>query len=326
MSNDLEKMLYVIRDPSPSAPSGISDRKLRLFGCACFRQVWHLLTDHRSRKAVEVAEQFADGEATVIQLGVAAYDSIAVGDVGSLEMGICYLDRLNIFQLFKNEGVKRPWPSDSDVAQAELLRCIASNPLRPWWVETGESLHEKPLAQDPGGRLQLTSTLRQMQIRPRVIERRWLTPTVLSLAQVAYEQRPGRACSRCNGRGEVASPEGVEGLLLEEEAAGAPTLSGSWQRCPDCHGTGRINDGVLDPVTLLAVADALEEAGCEPAVCWACNGSKRQWETGAGFDYEITCRGCGGTGYEPEHLLTHLRSSGPHYRGCWALDLILGKE
>jgi hypothetical protein len=25
-------------------------------------------------------------------------------------------------------------------------------------------------------------------------------------------------------------------------------------------------------------------------------------------------------------LLTHLRGPGPHVRGCWALDLVLGKE
>jgi hypothetical protein len=50
-------------------------------------------------------------------------------------------------------------------------------------------------------------------------------------------------------------------------------------------------EGMLDPVRLAALADALEDAGCTDA-----------------------------------DLLGHLRGPGPHVRGCWAVDLVLGKN
>jgi hypothetical protein len=49
--------------------------------------------------------------------------------------------------------------------------------------------------------------------------------------------------------------------------------------------------GTLDLSRLAVLGDALEEAGCGD-----------------------------------DTLLTHLRSPGPHVRGCWALDLVLAKE
>ena len=49
----------------------LDDRTMRLFACWCVRQVWHMLTDDRSRNAVEVAEQYADGKATEEDLAAA---------------------------------------------------------------------------------------------------------------------------------------------------------------------------------------------------------------------------------------------------------------
>jgi hypothetical protein len=70
----------------------------------------------------------------------------------------------------------------------------------------------------------------------------WLTPTVTSLARVAYDNRS-------------------------------------------------LPSGELDPSLLAILADALEESGCTNA-----------------------------------DILNHCRGPGPHVRGCWVIDFLLGKE
>src|SRR5262249_28372870 len=62
-------------DPKPMLEAlrgRASDRKLRLFACACCRTVWEHLADPRGRRAVEVAERLADHPATRDEVSAAA--------------------------------------------------------------------------------------------------------------------------------------------------------------------------------------------------------------------------------------------------------------
>ena len=129
------------------------------------------------------------------------------------------------------------------ISQARLLHEIVGNPFRPVTIPR----HATP----------------------------WLTPTVLSLAQAAYDERQP--------------------------------------------------DGTLDPERLAVLSDALEEAGCDEAAllrhlrgwerCQRCGG--QGWIHGSGA-WPVGCISCQATGW--------ISSPGPHVRGCWSLDLVLGKE
>ena len=59
-------------DPTPMLrfleEGRVSERKGRLLACAACRQIWRLLPDPRSRQAVVVAERYADGQASAVEL------------------------------------------------------------------------------------------------------------------------------------------------------------------------------------------------------------------------------------------------------------------
>jgi hypothetical protein len=152
---DPQKMLEFLEDRA-------SDRKLRLFGCACTRQVWDLLTEDCFRDAVEVAERFADGRASGKELAVAKRESGAA------------LERRGL------GGLTGP--------RYSALRCAWSctrNPptaaVYPLWVFTDEPSRkwEVVLLRDVFGN----------PFRAVTLAAAWLTPSVTTLAQAIYDGR-----------------------------------------------------------------------------------------------------------------------------------------
>ena len=200
-----------------------SSRKWRLFACAGCRLFWSVLPDGPSRRAIEVAELYADRSATRQELAAARAAVLvrAGGDSAS------------------------QWASNAASFAAAASPLNAATWVYSASAEAAVHSGKKGETQRATHRFALVALLRHIfgnPFRPVTLDPSWLTPTVTSLAQAAYEERA-------------------------------------------------LPSGELDTARLVVLSDALEEAGCDNA-----------------------------------DILNHLRGAGPHVRGCWVVDLLLGKE
>jgi len=124
-----------------------SDRKLRLFGVACSRRVWDWL-DALGRAAVEVAELYADGQASADQLRAARLACQFAG--GSAAW---YAAASNPVVAARNAALSAQAVPAERTVQAALLRDIIGNPFRgetligPWGSSTIREMAEAVYAE-----------------------------------------------------------------------------------------------------------------------------------------------------------------------------------
>lgn len=161
-------------DPAPMLAFlkvGAGARKLRLFAVACARQVWDLLTDVRGRRAVEVAERFADGLLSSDDLAWAregalqAANNAFVNDdalatiplwavtpgpeeaAGLVSVRVLYVAKARQLEESLAAYARRgPLPPERNLRreQADLLRDLFGNPFRapsfaPSWLAWNEN-------------------------------------------------------------------------------------------------------------------------------------------------------------------------------------------
>jgi hypothetical protein len=262
------------------------DRRLLLFGAACCRRLLAFFPNGAIRRAAECGERHADGQA-------------APGERSEAEKALA-----------PQPGPRRGLPRALTATQAAIGQGTwMGTEDAPWPVPPDRRGAEEWALR--AARLLVAACgvrqVRQVRLVPRVaghaLGAMWLA------ANDRYQ------VLRCPGGEEVrvarATWEAAEAARTAEQTAQAallrdifanpfrpPAALASALLTLDVPALARgayedrlLPSGRLDPGRLAALADAVEAAGCTD-----------------------------------EELLEHLRGDGPHCRGCWPVDLLLGRH
>lgn len=153
----------------------VSDRRLRLLAAACCRGIWDLVRDGRSRRAVEVAEAFADGAASWAELRAAR-------DAADMELSARSLGlRANAYYAAEAAA----WDEAGDAA-AEVLRACATAGFDhsfKFWT------YPRRRAEARQARLGLIRCIFGNPFRPAGFDPAWRTEPVVALCRGMYESR-----------------------------------------------------------------------------------------------------------------------------------------
>lgn len=180
-SSDPDEMLVGLKDFQPS------DRKLRLFMCACCRRIWNLFKDDRCREAVEVAERYADGLASEEERQEADEEAANAAEEAEDEENVALEGSGNAasLALSANEGETLTWEAKT-VAEWTVYALTGNRAL------DDPKREAKRLAKYDAEVRSQCDLLRDIfgnPFRPVTINRSWQTPTVAKVAQQIYEKK-----------------------------------------------------------------------------------------------------------------------------------------
>ena len=170
-----------------------SNRKLRLFVCACCRRIWQLLPPEL-QAGVEVSERYADGQATAAERGAAFTRSegvtLAIYSGGRSPDALAYATNSAAECAGEDSGTLPPTLSAASTA-ANAAALAAAEALA---AEMGDD-HDFDSTVDSvyGSEVAIQSSIVRdvfgNPFRPVAIERSWLSTAVVSLAQIIYDER-----------------------------------------------------------------------------------------------------------------------------------------
>jgi hypothetical protein len=180
----------LLRRPPPRPPA--SDRKLRLFACACCRRVWDRIFDPDARRAVEMTERFIEGEVWAETL--AAVRSAAEGEYQRR-----YLSRhwdgevAAIATALAPEWRLRQWPCVGSVLLYTVQAAGRRGELPAWGHEERRRNQEFRQREEAAALCAVVREIVANPFRPApVVDPAWLawqSGTVPQLARAAYEER-----------------------------------------------------------------------------------------------------------------------------------------
>jgi hypothetical protein len=206
----------------------LSDRKLRLFACACCRHIRHHFDDPRFLRAVEVAEDFADGLVDERALGLAHSDAYrALMKTNSRRLGAAARDATlpdagAAARAAVESAAWTRWRLDPNREQI--------GPRLEDWEERGRG--PSWLAAQAAARAVFVPLLRDLAgnpFRPVAVERAWLTRNDSAGRRVASAVYGERAFDRLPILADALEDGGcTDAQLLDHCRAGGEHRRGCW--------------------------------------------------------------------------------------------------